>query len=114
MGVTVCRRSGGAIAATLVAVVVVVVVDDVVDDDVVVVADGVMVSPLFPAIMDMDMTASSIAMFVVVSVVALQVGTKTSGQLCCQGCNNGSMQWQCATACVAGAVNAVAGDAAPC
>ena len=111
MGATVCRHSGGAVAATLV---VVFVVDDDFDDDVVAVADGVMVSPLFPAIMDMDMTASSIAMFVVFSVVALQVGTKTSGQLCCQGCNNGSMQWQCDTACVAGAVNAVAGDAAPC
>ncbi len=40
MGVTVCRRSGGAVAATLVFVFVVV---DVVDDDVVAVADGVMV-----------------------------------------------------------------------
>ena len=68
MGVTVCSHSGGAVAATLV-VVVVVVDDDVVDDDVVVVADGVMVSPLFPAT-DIGMTASSNAVFVVISAIA--------------------------------------------
>ncbi len=86
MGVTVCSRSGGAVAATLV---VVFVVDDVVDNVVVVVADGVMVSPLFPAT-DIGMTASSNAMFVVIGAIALRVGTKTAGQLCCQGCNNDS------------------------
>ncbi len=70
MGVMVCRRSGGAVAATLVVVVVDVLAVVVDDDDVVVVADEVMVSPLFPAT-EIGMTASSVAMFFVVSAVVL-------------------------------------------
>ena len=70
MGVKVCRCSGSAVSATLVIVVVdvLVVVDD--DDDVVVVADGVVVSPLFPAT-EIGMTASSVAMFFVISAFVL-------------------------------------------
>ena len=71
MGVTVCRRRDCAVAATLLVVVVVVVfVVVVVDYDVVVVADGVVVSPLFPAT-DVGMTVSSLVVFAVVSAVVL-------------------------------------------
>ena len=82
----VCRYSGGAAAATVVFVFVVFVVFVVVDG-VVVVADGVVVSPLFPAA-SIGIAASSVAAVVVVSTVFLQVGTKTARLLCCQSRDN--------------------------